>query len=217
MANFPEKVDPRLILKFKNLTALEISYKKLAFKILTLIGPNLNELKFRDERIDLEKHSNSEVLKGLLLCPNLENFECLDLKGPINFQVPVVAEKLKLKKLHLSGDLSDCGAEGFLPLVLSAPLLENVSLRLTKMSKKDFESLKVLLSNGDVLQNLARVDLKFSSKMLLKMDSLGKHIISFCPKLESAQFDHICYKYGQTCGVVTSFSLKPFMDMLAIF
>jgi len=100
--SFPDDLDPRLLLQFKNLTALEISYDERFLDFLAEIGPKMKELKFNGYVGD-ETETKNNLLKIFALCPNLESFEFVDFADAVNLEVPVVVENLKLKKVCLEG------------------------------------------------------------------------------------------------------------------
>jgi len=215
---FPESVNPQLLLQLKNLAALEISYKKQTFKVLALIGLNLKELKFKWE-LKREKESSFDLLNVFAFCPNLENFEFLDFNGDINFQVPVLPENLKLKKLYLMGNFAQ--AEGFLPFILSAPLLEDIELNPSDASQNDFQKLETLLASGLILQNATSVSMggyfkRVSTDLFFGLQSFAKNIISFCPTLKTAKFDDILgwEEYENAFVDEAPCSIGPFLDLM---
>jgi len=186
---FPVNLDPGLFLHFKNLTTLEITYEKHTLRILALIGPKLKEVKFKVHVNSLGENVISfDLLEVLTLCPNLESFEFLKFRGEVNLQGPdLVVANLKLKKVFLSGDFYF--AEGFLSIILSAPLLEDVTLNTFNTPINDTVSLKTLLSKREIFQNVTSVVMAINVGFdLREMEKLARYIVGFCPKLKRAVF-----------------------------
>jgi len=69
--------------------------------------------------------------------------------------------------------------------------------------KKDIQSLKTFLADGAIFRNVTTVDL-IKNCASLGMESLAKHIVSFCPKLVWFDFDD---------GLGSDSSLTPFEDL----
>jgi len=211
----PEHLD-RQFLDFRNLTTLEIPYEYHVLQILTHIGPQMKELKFKLNLGFVVENETFELLVVLALCPNLETLEFLKFRGVVNLQGPVVlVESLKLKTLCLGGSFSE--TEGFLPFILSAPLLEDVTLETLFIPKIDIGRVESLLSNGEILQNLTSV--VFVNQMLGllsnkgEINTLAKHFVSFCPKLQRADFG---FSFGPLAAI-SPISLGPFQDLLTEF
>jgi len=83
-----------------------------------------------------------------------------------------------------------------LPLLLSAPKLEEVKLGKFSMSMADVETLTVLLSEEAIFKHVTKVD--FGScyarevskeKLLRAMEKLSTRILSFSPQLQTFQFN----------------------------
>jgi len=209
-AGFPEDLDPRHLLCFENLTSLGVPYENNTLQILSHIGSKLKELIFKSDYYKTEKESSFDFPTVFVLCPNLENLQYFEFSGDINQQVSLLAENLQLKKLHLKGEF--CEASGFLTVVLSAPLLEDVTLEIYDKPKIDINILKSLLARRFVLQNVTKVALFYPDRFL-EMTSLSKHIVSFCPKLQTAEFGPR-FKWHRDHF---NNSLTPFQDLLKMF
>jgi len=168
---------------------LHLSLKQHAFEILTHIGPQLKELQFKSESIYLRDMDTNhfDVMKTFVLCPNLEVFSFNNnYNGEINFQMHVVPNNLKLKRFNLLGWHIP---EGFLPHILSVPLLEEANINTFSIHKRDLESLKMSLWNGAIFQNVTRVEFENRTACLrvqamYEMRSLAKHMIALRPKLD---------------------------------
>jgi len=218
LEGFPNNVNPQLLLQLEGLTTLHMSYGRECFRILAHVGQKLKELRFP---VEIYLRCDSwPALKVFELCPNLEIFEYYNFAQRVDFEVPLVAESLKLKKLHLRGDFSE--AAGFLPLVLRAPLLEDVSLKFLRpfVARGEFETLIKHVSLGDMFKNLVKVQLGFFPlgeditlrDLLPHIENLAKHIISYCPKLETADFDF--KTLSEDVSYKANNSVTPFHDVL---
>jgi len=153
---FEDDVDALLFVQLKNLTSLSIHYHPKFIPMLTLLGPKLTELKITPSfaRSNAWFHDGLKVFE---LCPKLELFHMNFFDGDVDFQVPFDAHNLKLKNVLLEGDFAL--AEGFLPLILTAPLLEEVELDLNNFTETDIEVMLANLELRSMFQNVTRVNL----------------------------------------------------------
>jgi len=227
----------QLLLSFKNLTSLQVMASAQTIPILTLIGPKLKELSMT---IYSEISNLPDVLKVFTLCPNLEYLILLWFQGIVDWGIPVNVADWKLKKLAVGGNFHN--DDGFLPLLFSAPLLEEVQLSFPGCSilitKDCFETLIAQLSQRLLLQNVSTFELgqkvsflkqsnnvyrrisEAETRGLLKI--LAKNIASFCPKLETACFNFKLYYRKRAApwilkhhrGVSPTSSVVPFLNLV---
>jgi len=183
----PVDSDLQLMKNLENLTSLTIeSVDSRTIQLLSVVGPKLKELAL--------KSVNVTLLGTLLQCPNLEtlNIRYFDCRTTdLNIMPLFSAENLKLKKFVVEfGDFSK--PEGFLPAIFKAPLLEEIKLETSEyFCDNDLESIISCLKMGSILQNLTYCNMKVAPVRYVhssQMDYLAKHIVSFCPKLETAKF-----------------------------
>jgi len=218
IGKFSKDWNPQLMRQFRNLNSLKIVLDKQSIAVLTLVGPQLRELCIKCPKRRL-RDACLKVLKVFQLCPFLQVFELHSFKGSVDLAVPVLAEQLKLKKLVLTGDFRQ--AEGLLPLIVSAPRLEQVKLDYISFSRDDTVQLVNLVSEQSILQNLTSFELVAISfvdmghsltDQLLAMESVAKNIITFCPKLQTAQFDFDSLNEGNRNRSV----LAPYLELMTM-
>jgi len=204
------------MINFKNLTSLDISCDQSSIQILDFIGHQLKELGIFMSFFEAG-HWPFNVLKVLISCPNLENLVLFDFKGPVDLQVPVAAENLKLKKLNMCGNFNK--AKGFLPLVLKAPGLEE--LKLSVFTKQDIATLTADVKKRAMLQNLMHIELDcyddsadHRKNLLVPLENLAKSIVSCCPKLQTAYFEFDGLSADENYKTETNSSVAPFWNIL---
>jgi len=213
---FPENLEPQLLLQFKSLTSLQIEFNLQTIPVLALLGPKLKELSL----IMMGNSSDSsDMLKVFVHCTKLEYFALLNFyRGTVDLEVPVLAENLKLKKVVLSGLFHQ--TEGFLPLLLKAPLLDEVKLGPIRFSQTDVEAFTKNLSMGIMFQNLTKIELgptlDSRTNALLDLESLAKSIVSFCPKLQTAFCDFGYKTFIEKFNKKPSKSVSPFLDLVKL-
>jgi len=188
-STFPETLNTRLLLRLDNLTSLKMLCDPQTIRALSFVGHRLKELHIAKAQIS---HENTffDVLKVFVYCPNLEYFVLLRFKGVVDFSVLVDPKNLKLRKLVVEGCFQK--AQGFLPLICSAPLLEEVDLWVY-CTKDDITIMATYLLLEDMFKGLIKVKLAYRPidgvQFLRALECLAKMIVAFCPKLETTNFE----------------------------
>jgi len=221
-SKFP--LTPGLLPKFKNLTSLEITARQNLHEILAPIGPKLKELGLRGSSTD--KNSFSNLVKVLTVCPNLEALYLKNFKGSVVMDaikgaklLEEYSKKLKLKKVELEGEF--LRAEGLLPLLFLSPPLEEVVLDFGLYHLLDVRVLVHFLEMKMMFQSVTTVDIslrleKYRSQpfsleacgMMMATGELARNIISFSPKLHTANL-YFCDSSDREMG--------PFVDLVKAF
>jgi len=184
----PVDSDLQPLKQLENLESLHIQRSDhQTTQLLSLIGFRLKEL-----ILDHVPDNNLVISRALVQCPKLEVLSLGSFSGTIDLKETVSSRNLKLKRFVVKrGDFSK--AEGFLPLMFKAPLLEQVKLIFYKnLCENDLESIINGLKTEAMFQNLTDCDIHFELRRLwespYELLCLVKHIVSFCSKLKTANF-----------------------------
>jgi len=221
----PRPPVPSLLLgeldKFKNLTSLLMDIQENIHQILAPIGNQLKELSLHDTINDPDRRMFVNVMKAIIVCPNLEHLHLRLFNGPVCLEEQVAPQNLKLKRLILEGDF--CDAVGFLPILFRAPLLEEVDLWYFVFCKEEADMCINYLSERAMFQNVNNFKFKlcdeiqymYRSAVMGDMEYFVRNIVSFCPRLERGYFnlfkrdDRLNYDFKKS-------PLAPFMDLVKL-
>jgi len=207
--SLPSDFEPQLFKNvLKNLTSLELYSDEYTIPILNIIGDKLKELAIND----CESQENM-LQKVFELCTSLECLSfvnyCFHTEPPSQEDV----ENSKLRKLIWNGS--------FKPWVLKAPLLEDVVLKTNWFDDK--EDIKVLtnwLAMETVLRHLTKFEFtrsfphEMDEQVHENLEKLAKHIICFCPKLQSAHFDLSDLSDDALYNTEMNSSITQFLDLV---